>query len=149
MGGASPYGAGGPPGGKPMGPLDYAFFLVPIFDLTSFYWNYSVVTSDITQYWNLPMYWQLGIGIFSLTQVVTGALGLIPFQFTILGKMVQAVLEILNIAFTANAERKDGIDIDKSTIYSLATGAVSLIISALSIKGVMGGKPDYASMYGP
>ena len=40
-----------------MGPLDYAFFLVPIFDLSSFYWNYSVVTSDITEYWNLPMYW--------------------------------------------------------------------------------------------
>ena len=86
MGGASPYGGYG--GKKPMNPLDFAFMLVPIFDLTSFYWNYSVVTDDITEYWNLPMYWQLGSGIFSLTQVLMGALGLGNFMILGMGKMV-------------------------------------------------------------
>ena len=71
-----------------MTPLDLAFFLVPIFDLTSFYWNYLVVTDDITEYWNLAIYWQLGSGIFALTQVVLGALGLGSDMTCKLGKTV-------------------------------------------------------------
>ena len=84
------------------------FSLVPIFDLSSAIWNRMATTDvvpDISSYWSKTVMMEFISSGSAIAQIVVHLLGLDTFMTCMSGKILQLLLEIVNVSLIIRSER--------------------------------------------
>jgi hypothetical protein len=79
-----------------LGVWQYAFFIVPIFSISSAYWNWNVAndyTSNIQSFWTRTIVMEVINSISAFGQITLHFLGKDNLMLCIWGKTIQVMLE--------------------------------------------------------
>ena len=91
-----------------MGVYQLAFAFVPLFDLSSAIWNRMATTDvvpDISSYWSKTVMMEFISSGSAIAQIVVHLLGLDTFMTCMSGKILQLLLEIVNVSLIIRSER--------------------------------------------
>ncbi len=119
-----------------MGAWQYAFFFVPIFGISSAYWNWKVAygyTTDIKSFWTRTIIIEAVNSLSAFSQIIVHFLGMDTIMVCIWSKTIQAMLEFAGMWSIYVSDYQDGVVFQDGNVkYSFFISLLSLLISVMA-----------------